>query len=52
MRRIRETRNSMSGAVSRNFLLGKPICELAVTLVASNLPTFCALPLAKHKSFA
>lgn len=31
---------------------GKPICGLSVTLVASGLPTFCSLPLAKYAAFA
>jgi hypothetical protein len=31
---------------------GKPVYEPEITLVASGLPTFCALPLAKRSSFA
>lgn len=31
---------------------GKPICEPGITLVASGLPTFCGLPLAKRAGIA
>jgi hypothetical protein len=31
---------------------GKPISGFGVTFVASGLPTFCILPLAKFASFA
>jgi hypothetical protein len=31
---------------------GKPICEPGITLVASGLPTFYSLPLAKRPGFA
>jgi hypothetical protein len=31
---------------------GKPICEPIITLVASRLPTFYGLPLAKYAAFA
>jgi hypothetical protein len=30
----------------------KSICELFITLVANDLPSFCALPLAKRPAFA
>ena len=43
-----ETRLSGQGFRS----IGKPICEPLVTLVASGLPTFCALLLAKSPGFA
>jgi hypothetical protein len=36
----------------QNIVSGKPICEPLITLVASSLPTFYRLPLAKCAAFA
>jgi len=44
------SRAQKSSAVSRANRT--PICERIITLVASHLPTFCALPLAKCSGFA
>jgi hypothetical protein len=39
--------------IRRGFaIVGKPVCELGITLVASSLPTICGLPLAKRAGFA
>jgi hypothetical protein len=40
----------LSGQASRS--ISKPDCESGITFVASGLPTFCGLALAKNGSFA